>query len=188
LPDGGAGIFAETLARLRTQNPEIGVEFLTPDFRNCQENALALMQKTLESLPEGSRRDLVWGHNVETVPRLYREARKGSKYERSLGLLAAAAKLAAVESKSALMLGLGETRDEVIAVLQDLRGHGVTRVSLGQYLRPSLQHLPVQSYPHPDEFAEYEAIARDLGFGWVKAGPMVRSSYFAEEVQATART
>jgi len=184
LPDGGAGIFAETLAQLRMQNPEIGVEFLTPDFRNCQENALALMQQTLEMLPEGSRRDLVWGHNIETVPRLYLEARKGSKYERSLALLKAAAKLPGVESKSALMLGLGEMRDEVLSVLQDLREQGVTRVSLGQYLRPSLQHLPVQNYPHPDEFADYEAAAREMGFDWVKAGPMVRSSYFAEEVQA----
>ncbi len=183
LPDGGAGIFAETLRLLRLQNAQIGVEFLTPDFRNCQQSALELMQQTLAALLDGVRRDLVWGHNVETVPRLYREARKGSKYERSLDMLALAAKLPGVESKSALMLGLGETREEVIEVLQDLRKQGVNRVSLGQYLRPSLQHLPVQEYIHPDEFAAYEVTAREMGFGWVKAGPMVRSSYFAEEEQ-----
>lgn len=183
LPEGGAAIFAEALKQLRLQNPQIGVEFLTPDFRNCQDNALAIMQQTLQAMPEGSRRDLVWGHNIETVPRLYKEARKGSKYERSLELLAATAKLDGVESKSALMLGLGETQDEVLAVLRDLRAHDVTRVSLGQYLRPSLQHLPVMEYIHPDMFAKYEVAARDMGFAWVKAGPMVRSSYFAEEQQ-----
>jgi lipoyl synthase len=117
------------------------------------------------------------------VPRLYRTARKGSQYERSLELLAQAAKLPGVEAKSALMLGLGEGRDEVLAVLADLRAAGVARVSLGQYLRPSLAHLAVERYVHPDEFAEYERLARDMGFAWVKAGPMVRSSYFAEEQQ-----
>lgn len=183
LPDGGAGIFAKTLRLLRLQDPDMGVEFLTPDFQGCQAQALATVKRVLAELPEGVRRDLVWGHNVETVPRLYREVRKGSRYERSLALLAAASRLYGVEAKSALMLGLGETRDEVLAVLQDLRDAGVTRVSLGQYLRPSPHHLSVKEYVHPDQFVRYEDEARAMGFHWVKAGPLVRSSYFAEEIQ-----
>lgn len=183
LPDGGATIFAETLRQLRQRKPSIGIEFLTPDFRNCQDAALELMASTLAQLPDNVRRDLVWGHNMETVPRLYRTARKGAQYPRSLGLLTQAARLTGVETKSALMLGLGEEKEEVLAVLADLRAAGVARVSLGQYLRPSLDNLPVQRYVHPDEFAEYEQLARGMGFAWVKAGPMVRSSYFAEEIQ-----
>lgn len=183
LGDGGAAAFAATLRRLRRQDPQLGVELLTPDFRNCREAALAAMTSTLEDLPEGARRDLVWGHNVETVPRLYREVRRGARYRRSLDLLCAAARLPGVEAKSALMLGLGETRDEILAVLQDLRAHGVTRLSLGQYLRPSARHLPVRRYVPPREFAAYEQAAQEMGFGWVKAGPLVRSSYFAEEAQ-----
>jgi lipoic acid synthetase len=188
LPDGGAAIFAETLKQLRQRKPTIGIEFLTPDFRGCQDGALQLMTNTLDQLPESTRRDLVWGHNVETVPRLYRTARKGAQYQRSLDLLAQAASLTGVEAKSALMLGLGETKEEVLVVLADLRAAGVDRVSLGQYLRPSLDHLPVERYVHPDEFAEYEQLARDMGFSWLKAGPMVRSSYFAEEQQGNNGT
>jgi len=183
LSDGGAGTFAHALMELRQRRGDVGVEFLTPDFRNCQETAAELFRQALADLPEGARRDLVWGHNVEMVPRLYREARKGSKYERSLKLLQIAAALPGVEAKSALMLGLGETREEVLQVMSDLRSVGVTRLSLGQYLRPSLANLPVARYVHPDEFAEYEAEARNLGFAWVKAGPLVRSSYYAEEQQ-----
>lgn len=183
LADGGAGCFADTLAALRRARPDLGVEFLTPDFRGCQREAADRFMATLAGLPDSARRDLVWGHNVETVPRLYREARKGAKYERSLDLLKLAAGLPGVEAKSSLMLGLGETRAEVMAVLADLREVGVTRLSLGQYLRPSLDNLPVARYVHPDEFADYEADARKLGFAWVKAGPLVRSSYYAEELQ-----
>jgi len=188
LDDGGASVFADALRLLRRQDPEIGVEFLTPDFRNCREGAAAMVQGTLAALPDHTRRDLVWGHNVETVPRLYQTARKGSKYERSLDLLHTAAQLPGVEAKSALMLGLGETRDEVLEVLRDLYACGVVRVSLGQYLRPSLQNLPVLEYIHPDVFAEYEMAAREIGFQWVKAGPLVRSSYFAEEQQSENAT
>ena len=183
LEDGGASAFAETLRQLREQKPNIGVEFLTPDFRNTQANAVHVFNDALVGLPEGARRDLVWGHNVETVPRFYREARKGAQYQRSLELLALAAQQPGVEAKSALMLGLGETREEVLQVLRDLSAVGVARISLGQYLRPSLDNLPVARYVHPDEFADYEAAARDLGFAWVKAGPLVRSSYYAEEIQ-----
>ncbi len=183
LADGGAGIFAETLRQLRLRDGQIGVEFLTPDFRQDQAAAVATVMTMLNELPESVRHDLVWGHNVETVPRLYQTARRGSKYSRSLSLLALAAQQSGVAAKSALMLGLGETRDEVLAVLHDLRVAGVSRVSLGQYLRPSLEHLPVIAYVHPDEFAEYENAARAMGFDWVKAGPLVRSSYYAEEIQ-----
>lgn len=186
LPDGGAFAFADTLRELRLLRPEMGVEFLTPDFRKVQAEAAQLFTATLEQLPSNARRDLVWGHNMETVPRLYKEARKGAKYERSLKLLEIAARLPGVEAKSALMLGLGETRAEVLEVLEDLRGAGVQRLSLGQYLRPTLDNLPVARYVPPEEFDEYAVRARDLGFSWVKAGPLVRSSYYAEEIQGHA--
>jgi lipoyl synthase len=184
LPDGGAGCFADTLRELRRLKPHMGVEFLTPDFRNVQENAASRFNATLMSLPESCRRDLIWGHNVETVPRLYKTARKGAKYERSLDLLALAARQPNVQAKSALMLGLGETLEEVLQVLADLRQAGVRRLSLGQYLRPTPDNLPVARYVPPEEFAEYEAAARQMGFAWVKAGPLVRSSYYAEETQS----
>jgi lipoic acid synthetase len=183
LADGGATAFADSLRELRRLRPDIGVEFLTPDFRRAQTEAAGLFTRTLAELPDSARRDLVWGHNIETVPRLYREARKGAKYERSLRLLEIAARLPNIEAKSALMLGLGETRNEVVEVLRDLRAAGVQRLSLGQYLRPTLDSLPVAHYLHPDEFNEYETLGRELGFTWVKAGPLVRSSYYAEEIQ-----
>jgi len=180
LTDGGAAIFAATLHRLRSDNPDIGVEILTPDFHRCQEAAVATVCAALDPRP-GLR--LVWGHNMETVPRLYRSARKGADYDRSLRLLALAAAQSGVEAKSALMLGLGETRDEVLEVLHDLRAAHVTRIALGQYLRPTRYHLPVRAYLPPEVFADYAHAARDLGFTWVKSGPLVRSSYHAEEQQ-----
>ena len=183
LPDGGAGCFAETLRELRLRRGDVGVEFLTPDFRQVQEAAANLFTATLTALPHGARRDLIWGHNIETVPRLYKEARKGAKYERSLRLLEIAAHQTDMEAKSSLMLGLGETQEEVLEVLRDLRTAGVQRLSLGQYLRPTLENLPVARYVSPEEFTDYEIAAREMGFGWVKAGPLVRSSYYAEEVQ-----
>ncbi len=186
LADGGAGVFAETLARLRRMNPAIGVEFLTPDFRNTQSAAITRILAALDevtALGAMTPVRLVWGHNLETVPRLYRHARRGSKYARSLELLAAIARLPGVDAKSALMLGLGETRDEVVMVMEDLRRAGVQRLSLGQYLRPSRDHLPVVEFIHPEIFGQYECIGRELGFGWIKAGPLVRSSYHAEEIQ-----
>jgi len=185
LADGGAGIFAETLRELRQREPAIGIEFLTPDFQHKQDEAAALITTALDAVTphEDGRTRLIWGHNVETVPRLYRTARKGARYETSLAMLARAARLPGVEAKSALMLGLGETRDEVMQVLRDLRAHGVERLSLGQYLRPSRDNLPVVEYIHPDQFEQYEHDARAMGFGWVKAGPLVRSSYHAEEEQ-----
>lgn len=177
-PDGGVAIYVELLTRLRQNKPEIGLEVLTPDFQQGQQAAVDLI---CDSVAGGQ---LVWGHNIETVPALYKEVRKGSRYERSLDLLALAAKQPGVETKSALMLGLGESKDQVLAVLDDLRQAGVVRVSLGQYLRPSHRHLPVKEYVSPEIFSEYEAEARAMGFAWVKAGPMVRSSYHAEEGHA----
>ncbi|QKT03119.1 lipoyl synthase [Ectothiorhodospiraceae bacterium 2226] len=178
LPDGGAGIFAATLRALQTRRPDIGLEVLTPDFRACQDAAVAALDAAVA--PGAPRVRLVWGHNVETVPSLYRTVRKGSDYRRSLALLERAARLPGVEAKSALMLGLGEREDEVHAVLADLRAAGVARLALGQYLRPTRFHLPVREYIAPDQFARYAEHARDLGFRWVKAGPLVRSSYHAE--------
>jgi len=185
MDDGGAGIFAATLKILRARHPDIGVEFLTPDFQHKQDQALAIIGQALDAATphvEGRTR-LVWGHNVETVPRLYRTARKAARYDVSLDMLVRAARIPGVEAKSAIMLGLGESRDEVMQVLRDLRACNVARVSLGQYLQPSRDNLPVADYIHPDVFAEYEVEARALGFAWVKAGPLVRSSYHAEEQQ-----
>jgi lipoic acid synthetase len=175
LVDGGSGIYATTLRGLRQALPQLGIEVLTPDFRNCQEQAVSLLCEAMAAS------HLVWGHNVETVPSLYKTVRKGSKYERSLRLLELAASAPQVEAKSALMLGLGESVEEVVSVMRDLRSAGVSRLSLGQYLRPSKYHLPVLEYIEPDTFAAYEDEARALGFSWVKAGAMVRSSYHAEE-------
>ena len=225
LPDGGAHVFADTLRELRRRKPGIGLELLTPDFQQCQDTAIAMILDALEQYSYTSvqmHASLVWGHNVETVPRLYHTVRKGSKYRRSLQLLekvvhqsavqgctsavsgrsrhpascdtstslcvagcagAAAVQGCGVETKSSLMLGLGESRAEVLEVLRDLRAVGVQRVSLGQYLRPTRQHLPVQEYITPETFNDYEQEARSLGFSWVKAGALVRSSYHAEESQ-----
>jgi len=183
LEDGGAHIFAETMQALRMDNAAIGVEFLTPDFRECQEQAIDIVQKALSDLPF-SRDDnikLIWGHNIETVPSLYKVVRKGSQYERSLKMLSLISNMLQVETKSSIILGLGETKQEVIEVMQDLRENHVDRIALGQYLRPTKYHLPVKEYLSLELFSEYEKIANDLGFTWVKSGPMVRSSYHAED-------
>lgn len=179
LPDGGARIFADTLRELARRMPRIGLEVLTPDFRGCQTEAVEIMHAALRD----TGKPLVWGHNVETVPSLYKTVRKGSDYQRSLDLLERAAQLPGVKAKSALMLGLGESRDEVLAVLRDLRAAGVKRISLGQYLRPSRYHLAVKEYITPAQFDDYAAAARAMEFEWVKAGALVRSSYHAEEKQ-----
>lgn len=176
LADGGSGHYAATLAGLREALPELGLEVLTPDFRQDQAAAVERLCGAL-----GSNGRMVWGHNVETVPRLYREARKGSRYARSLALLELAAQRDGIEAKSALMLGLGEQEAEVLAVLRELRAVGVSRLALGQYLRPSRYHLPVRAYITPQQFEHYAQAAREMGFDWVKAGAMVRSSYHAEE-------
>ncbi len=183
LPDGGAQIFADTYTALRKDNPAIGVEFLTPDFRACQEQAVEIILQAMDEAPYTGQpaAQLIWGHNIETVPSLYKEVRKGSKYERSLQLLHLAGKLEKVETKSSIILGLGETKDEVLQVMWDLRANNVSRIALGQYLRPTRFHLPVKEYLSLELFAEYEELAKELGFSWVKSGPMVRSSYHAED-------
>jgi len=174
LPDGGASLFAATVRALRERKADMGVELLTPDFRKVVDAAVEEIAPTAP---------LVWGHNVETVPRLYKQVRPGSDYQRSLFVLERAARLPQVEAKSSLMLGLGESEDEVVEVMRDLRSAGVTRLALGQYLRPARDKLPVQEYIHPDRFQALEQVGRDLGFTWIKAGPLVRSSYHAEEEQ-----
>ena len=176
LADGGASIYAATLAGLRQSLPELGLEVLTPDFRQGQEAAVETLCAAL-----GNDGRMVWGHNVETVPSLYASVRKGSRYERSLRLLELAAAHPQLETKSSLMLGLGETQGEVLSVLADLRAVGVTRLALGQYLRPTRYHLPVRAYITPQEFDQYAEAARERGFSWVKSGAMVRSSYHADE-------
>jgi lipoic acid synthetase len=182
LADGGAGIYAATVRALREQQADIGLELLTPDFYRCQHEAIEIICSTLETVNSVQRTpQMVWGHNVETVPSLYQQVRKGSDYQRSLKLLQLAATQAGIEAKSALMLGLGESPAEVHAVLEDLREAGVQRLALGQYLRPSRYHLPVLRYLEPAEFDDYAEVARRLGFEWVKAGPLVRSSYHAHD-------
>jgi len=176
LPDGGARHWAEVVRAIRRRNPGCAVEVLTPDFRGVPE-ALDLV---LAATPE------VFSHNIETVPRLYRRARPGSRYDRSLALLAEASRRRDVGSypgrvKTGMMLGLGETADEVRATLTDVRATGVEVLTLGQYLQPTPQHLPVDRYVHPDEFAAHKAYAMELGFLHCEAGPLVRSSYHAHE-------
>ena len=182
LADGGAGIYAATLRALRQQQANIGLELLTPDFYRCQAEAIESICSSLQAAEAPQRTpQMVWGHNVETVPSLYKQVRKGSDYLRSLKLLQQVAQQPGIEAKSALMLGLGETPAEVEAVLVDLRQAGVQRLALGQYLRPSRYHLPVLRYLEPTEFDDYAELARRLGFEWVKAGPLVRSSYHAHD-------
>ena len=172
LPDGGAGMFAATIRAIRARAPSCAVEVLTPDFRG-QEMPLA---KVIDARPD------VFNHNVETVPRLYPVARRGSDFLRSCRVLENARQLDAdVVTKSGLMVGLGETRDELLEAFATLREHGVQVLTVGQYLRPSEQHLPVVRYWHPDEFAELEREAYALGFESVASGALVRSSYHADE-------
>ena len=174
LDDGGAGHFARVIRAVRARRPECGVEVLTPDFRGVPEAASVI-------LAEGP---VVFSHNLETVPRLYRTARPGSRFERSTALLAeaAAARGAADRPliKTGLMVGLGETRAELVDTFRAARDAGVEILTIGQYLRPTLQHLPVARYAPPEEFEALAAEARTLGFKHVEAGPLVRSSYHAK--------
>lgn len=172
LRDGGAAHFVECIEQTRELSPQIKVETLVPDFRGRVDIALQL----LKTAPPD-----VFNHNLETVPRLYREARPGADYQGSLDLLKAFAEACpGVPSKSGLMLGLGEEKDEVLQVLSDLRAHNVTMLTLGQYLQPSAHHLPVKRFVTPDEFDEYKRIAESMGFSQVASAPMVRSSYHAD--------
>ena len=182
LPDGGAGHFAAVIRAVRERRPACDVEVLTPDFRGVADAAAVV----LAAAPA------VFSHNVETVPRLYREARPGSRFDRSTALLRAAADLrgdaAKPVIKTGLMVGLGETRDELVETFAAVREAGVEILTVGQYLRPTLEHLPVARYYHPDEFEDLAAAARAMGFRHVEAGPLVRSSYHAKRhVRATAQ-
>ena len=172
LADGGAWVFAETIRRTRAACPDIRMEVLIPDF---QGNSGAL-RTVVEAGPD------VLAHNVETVPRLYRSVRPGSRYRRSLDVLVDAKKLQSnLVTKSSLMLGLGESRDEILEVLNDLRDAGADIVTLGQYLQPTRDNLPVEKFYTPEEFTEYRDYALSVGFRSVASGPLVRSSYHAEE-------
>jgi len=173
LPDKGARIWAATIRQIRSQAPDCKVEVLTPDFQG-QEMPLAMV---IAERPD------VFNHNVEVVPRLYSVARRGSTWQRSLRVLSNARIYGegTVKTKSGLMVGLGETHDEMVAAFEDLRSNGVTILTVGQYLRPSERHLPVVRYWHPDEFAALEVAAYAMGFEHVAAGPLVRSSYHADE-------
>jgi lipoyl synthase len=173
LPDKGAGAFVGVIRQVRKQAPGCQVEVLTPDFQG-QEMPLA---KVIAERPD------VFNHNVEVVPRLYPLARRGSEFERSCRVLALAKELGEGEvvTKSGLMVGLGETKEEMVETFEKLREHGVQVLTVGQYLRPSERHLPVVRYWHPDEFAALQAAAYELGFDHVAAGPLVRSSYHADQ-------
>ena len=173
LRDGGAQHFAACLDAIRATSPHTRLETLVPDFRGRLETAL---QELGKSLPD------VLNHNLETVPRLYSLARPGADYTHSLTLLKEfKARFPQVVTKSGLMLGLGETDEEVLQVMRDLRAHDVEMLTLGQYLQPSDGHLPVLRYVHPDVFKEFEQAALEMGFTHAACGPMVRSSYYADE-------
>lgn len=173
LQDAGAGHFAAVISELRKVVPGIEIEILVPDFKKKESTALQILSATPPD---------IFNHNIETVPRLYRVARPGASYEGSLSLLEAFAKINPhIPTKSGLMLGLGETDDEVISVLKDLRAHGVARVTIGQYLAPSKAHLPVRRYVSPDEFIHWQQMALEMGFKKAHAGVFVRSSYHASD-------
>ncbi len=177
LPDGGAAIFADTIRAIRAQVPGCKIEVLIPDFRGNWE-ALATV---VEAAPE------VLNHNTETVPRLYRHVRMGAVYERSLELLRRAKLLnPKLPTKSGIMVGLGETYDEILETLRDLRAQEVDILTVGQYLQPTREHLPIARFVHPDEFAQIKRDALALSFKHAECGPLVRSSYHAHEQEAAA--
>jgi len=176
LPDGGAHIFAHTIEEIRKRLPTCSTEVLIPDFKGDR-NALKIVM---------AARPSILNHNTETVPRLYRTVRPRANYRRSLNVLAWAKEMdPQAVTKTGIMVGLGETKDEVVQLMQDLRTIDVDIMTIGQYLRPTRQHLPVYRYVHPDEFQEYHNIGMELGFNWVESGPLVRSSYHADD-QANA--
>jgi lipoic acid synthetase len=176
LRDGGAAHFVACIQAIRAHTPRTRIEVLVPDFRGRMDRALEILQ---QAPPD------VFNHNLETVPRLYRKVRPGSDYAWSLQLLRRfRARHAGVPSKSGLMLGVGETLDEVLQVMQDLRDHQVDMLTLGQYLQPSRHHLPVERFLHPEEFEQLRVAGQAMGFSQVASGPMVRSSYHADQQAA----
>ena len=172
LRDGGAGHFVQCIEKIRVLSPATRIEVLVPDFRGRDDRAL----KILQSAPPD-----VMNHNIETVPRLYKEARPGSDYLFSLNLLKKfKAQFPEIPTKSGLMVGLGETDEEILAVMQDMRDHRIDMLTIGQYLAPSSSHLPVRRYVHPDTFKQFETQAYAMGFKHAAVGAMVRSSYHAD--------
>ncbi|BCR30202.1 lipoyl synthase [Aeromonas caviae] len=172
LRDGGAQHFADCIREIREHSPQTRIEILTPDFRGRMEQALEVFRETPPD---------VFNHNLETAPRMYRVARPGADYKWSLELLRRIKEMHPhVPTKSGLMMGLGETNEEIVEVLKDLREHGVNMLTLGQYLQPSRHHLPVKRYVPPAEFDELKDVAMELGFSHAACGPFVRSSYHAD--------
>ncbi len=182
LPDRGAAHFVDCIRTIRRRRPGIAIELLTPDFRGEQEVALGTIGALAAEAP------LVWGHNVETVPRLYRSVRPGSTYADSLALLRRARELPGIITKSSIMLGLGETRAEVLGVVDDLVAAGVERMTIGQYLRPSPKQMDVFEFVHPDVFKELAGEAEARGIKWIISAPFARSSYHAELAEATPQS
>ena len=173
LRDGGAQHFVDCISRIRALSPRTQIEVLVPDFRGRDDRALGI----LTSAPPD-----VMNHNLETAPRLYKEARPGSDYQFSLNLLKKFKALhPGVPTKSGIMVGLGETDEEVLQVMQDMRDHHIDMLTIGQYLAPSSSHLPVRRYVHPDTFKMFEARAYEMGFAHAAVGAMVRSSYHADQ-------
>jgi lipoic acid synthetase len=173
LRDGGAGHFVDCIRRTRELSPATRIEILVPDFRGRDDRALGILK---EAPPD------VMNHNLETVPRLYKEARPGSDYAFSLNLLKKFKALhLQVPTKSGIMVGLGETDEEILQVMKDLRAHDVDMLTIGQYLAPSGHHLPVRRYVHPDVFKRFEEAAYEMGFSHAAVGAMVRSSYHADQ-------
>lgn len=178
LPDGGAGIFAATITAIRGRLPDCGIEVLVPDFLGDTGS----IEKVVAARPD------IFGHNVETVPRLYRQVRSQADYNRSLAVLAAARTTSpGILTKSGLMVGLGESWNEIIEVMADLRTSGCDILTIGQYLCPTRRHFPVARFYHPDEFQSLRQKALFLGFRYVEAGPLVRSSYHADAQAAGIR-
>jgi lipoic acid synthetase len=176
--DGGAALFASTIRAIRARLPDCKTEVLIPDFQGSH----AAIDMVLEAGPD------VLNHNIETVPRLYRQVRLGARYERSLDILAYAKRARPdIPTKSGLMLGLGETIEEVLQVMRDLRAHNVDLLTIGQYLRPSPKHLPILRYATPEEFAELRRAGHAMGFAHVESGPLVRSSYHAAQAHAAKK-
>ncbi len=177
LPDGGAGWFVKVMSAIRQVHPAVEIEVLTPDFWSGKE-AVRQQRERVATVVQGN--PVCYNHNIETVPRLQGAVRRGANYERSIRVLALVKEInPAMATKSGLMLGHGETEGEIGSAMEDLRAVGCDRITLGQYLRPSLAHLPVQKYWTPAEFDRLGEIARDMGFTSVRSGPLVRSSYHA---------
>lgn len=176
LRDGGAQHFVDCISAIREHSPSTKIEVLVPDFRGRMDRALEILK---QSPPD------VFNHNLETIPRLYRECRPGANYQWSLDLLKKFKQQhPSIPTKSGLMMGMGEDKYEISEVLKDLRTHDVEMLTLGQYLQPSKHHFPLKRYVHPDEFNELGEVAKDLGFSHAASGPMVRSSYHADKQAA----